>query len=205
MKKLVLIGAGAHAHVIIQILKEIDEYEIVGCLDNREGYCRDIPIIGDDSRLQELYNKDVQYAFVAIGNNKVRARIIKRCKEIGYTVPVLKSTYSIIANDVSIGEGTVVMPGAIINTGTIIGDGCIINTRASIDHDNRIDNYVHIAPGVTISGSSYVGVCSFLGTGSSVIDKVRIGSNVMVGAGAVVVRDIEEACTVVGVPARRIK
>lgn len=205
MEKIVIVGAGSHAHVIIQILRETKKYEIVGCVDSHGEMCRNIPIIGNDSALDNLYRKGVRNAVIAIGNNRIRRKLFEMCKKIGFCMPSIISVNSLIADDVQVGEGTVVMPGAIINTGSRIGKGCVINTNASVDHDNDIDDFVHIAPGVAMSGGSRVGQNSFLGTGCSVIDNLHIGNDVMVGAGAVVITDIEDGCTVVGVPAKKIK
>lgn len=205
MEKIVIVGAGAHAHVVLQLLHENGYYDIVGCVDRGEGFCKNIPIIGDDDKLPELYSEGIKYAFVAVGNNKVREKLITKCLDIGYTVPTLVSKYAILAEDVVVKAGSMIMPGAVVNSGAEIGIGCIINTNAIIEHDDMICNYVHVAPGAAIAGSTVIGDCSFLGIGCRVIDRIVIGHHVNVGAGAVVIDNVDDNCTVVGVPAKVIK
>ncbi len=96
------------------------------------------------------------------------------------------------------------MAGVVINSSSRIGRGCIINTSSSIDHDNSIEDYVHISPGVKTAGSVGIGNGTWLGIGSVVSNKVNIYSGCKVGAGAVVVKDITEPGTYVGVPVRRV-
>jgi UDP-perosamine 4-acetyltransferase len=105
---------------------------------------------------------------------------------------------------VTLGRGVVVAAGAIINPATHIGDHAILNTAASVDHDCTVERFVHIAPGTHLAGTIYVGEGAFLGTGVSVIPSRRIGVWSIVGAGAVVTRDVPDRCTVVGIPARII-
>ena len=96
------------------------------------------------------------------------------------------------------------MAGVVINSSSRIGKGCIINTSSSLDHDNVIENYVHISPGVNMAGTVKVGKGSWIGIGSVVSNNVNICSDCKVGAGAVVVKDITEPGTYVGVPVRKI-
>lgn len=96
------------------------------------------------------------------------------------------------------------MAGVIINSCTKIGKGCIINTAATIDHDNMIEDYVHISPGVHLAGTVKIGQGSWLGIGSVVSNNVNIISGCNVGAGAVVVKSINEPGVYVGVPVRRV-
>lgn len=102
------------------------------------------------------------------------------------------------------GAGTVVMAGAIINCCSRIGEGCIVNTGATIDHDNVIEDYVHISPGVHTAGTVEIGKGTWIGIGGVVSNNVNITSGCMIGAGAVVVEDITEAGTYVGVPSRKV-
>lgn len=109
-----------------------------------------------------------------------------------------------IGSEVEIGIGTTVMAGVVINSSTKIGKGCIVNTSSSLDHDNVIEDYVHISPGAKLAGTVKIGKGSWIGIGSVVSNNVNICSECKVGAGAVVVKDITEPGTYVGVPARRV-
>lgn len=206
MKKIILAGAGAHCKVVLDILRECGGYEPVGLLDQcGEKDILGVPVIGTDDMLQELHRTGVQYGFVAIGNNRVRERVSEKMREIGFELISLISPHAVVSRYAEIGRGTAVMPGAVINACTRIGTGCIINTNCSVDHDCEIEDFVHIAPGCALSGTVQVGSGSFLGTGARVIDQIKIGERVMVGAGAVVIRNLPDGCTAVGVPARIIK
>lgn len=96
------------------------------------------------------------------------------------------------------------MPGVIINNSTKIGKGCIVNTGSTVDHDCIIEDYVHISPGTNIAGGVFVGEETWLGIGSKVINNIKIIKGCKIGAGSVVVKDINKAGTYVGVPVRNI-
>ena len=106
--------------------------------------------------------------------------------------------------DIEIGIGSVVMAGVVINSSSRIGKGCIINTSSSLDHDNIIENYVHISPGVKMAGTVKVGKGSCIGIGSVISNNISICGGCKVGAGAVVVKNITEPGTYIGVPVRRV-
>lgn len=209
MKKIVLIGAGGHCKVIIDILKNIDEYEIVGITDGRiNGKVLNIPIIGDDSMLQKLYKDGVRYAFIcvgALGNMEARNVIYNKLKQIGFELPILIHKSAIISPYVFIDEGTCVMPGAIINPDTIIGVNCIINTGSVVEHDCKIGDNTHISPKVAIAGGVNIGHNTHIGIGSSIIQNKNIGNNVTIGAGAVVISDVEDNALALGIPAKTIR
>ncbi|MBQ1250523.1 MAG: NeuD/PglB/VioB family sugar acetyltransferase, partial [Clostridia bacterium] len=142
---------------------------------------------------------------VAIGNNVVRRKVQHRLTEQGLRVVSLVHPHAVIAEDVQIGSGTVVMAGAVVNPAGAIGRGCIINTGATVDHDNVIEDFVHISVGSHLAGTVCVGTETMVGAGAVVSNNVKICGGCMIGAGAVVVRDIQEAGTYVGVPARKIR
>ena len=104
----------------------------------------------------------------------------------------------------SIGQGTVVMPGAIICTCAEIGRGCIVNTCASVDHECKLKDFVHVSAGVRVAGNVTIGDNTFVGIGATVSNNIEITSNCLIGAGAVVVKNITEAGTYIGVPARKL-
>ena len=157
-------------------------------------------------KLEDAYKYiDCYDLFVAIGNNNIREIIQERLESSGASVPILIHPSSIIGNEVQIGVGTVVMAGTVINCCTKIGKGCIINTGSTIDHDNRINNYVHISPGAHTAGTVTIGKGTWLGIGSKVSNNLNIINGCKIGAGAVVIRDITEAGIYVGIPARRLE
>ncbi|MCH5139124.1 acetyltransferase, partial [Clostridiaceae bacterium UIB06] len=206
MKKVVLIGAGGHCKVIIDIIKSTNEYEIVGITN--KSYNEDVlnvPVIGDDNVLDKLYNDGVKYAFICIGalnNINIRNRIYKKLKNIGFNLPVLIHKTAVVSTFSHIAEGTCIMAGTIINPGVHIEKNCIINTGAIIEHDCFIGYNTHISPKVALAGGVKVGFNTHIGIGSSVIQNIEIGNNVTIGAGAVVINNIHDSVLAVGVPAK---
>lgn len=209
MKKIVLIGAGGHCKVIIDIIKSTNEYEIIGITDKRlKGNILNIPIIGDDTVLEQLYNEETQYAFVGIGSlndMNVRNLIFNRLKNIGFKLPVLIHKTAVVSPFSYIKEGTCVMAGAIINPSADVGRNCIINTGSVIEHDCKIGDNTHISPNASIAGEVNIGSNTHIGVGASIIQEKIIGNNVTIGAGAVVIDNIADNSLAVGVPAKVIK
>ncbi len=210
-KKLVLIGGGGHCKVVISQLKKLEEFEIVGIVDNYKpmgSLTLGIKIIGEDEDLKSLYQDGVRYTLVTVGsvkNNLKRVRLFEIAQEIGYELPVIISPAALVDTSCVIKEGTVIMPGCMINADTSIGANCIVNTGAIIEHDCKIGDHSHIASGAHLSGGVKVGDLSFVGAGSTVIQNINIGRNVIVGAGSVVIDNICNNVTVVGTPTRVIK
>lgn len=204
-KGLVIIGAGGHGRVCADIALKMNKWKEIAFLDDDPtiGHSMGIPIIGTTREFgQHVADYDI---FVAIGNNRVRADVYTQLENQGTSIPALIHPKAVLGEDVSIGAGAVVMAGTVVNPCTKIGKGCIINTGSTIDHDCVIEDYVHISPGVNVAGSVSVGALTWLGIGSVVNNNLSITSGCTVGAGAVVIADILEPGTYVGVPARRIK
>lgn len=111
---------------------------------------------------------------------------------------------AIIGEQVYLEAGTVVMAGAVINCCTKIGKGCIINTTSTVDHDNIIEDYVHISPGAHLAGTVNIGRGTWLGIGSIISNNINVTGGCRIGAGTIVVKDITELGTYVGVPSRRL-
>ncbi|MFX3635403.1 MAG: acetyltransferase [Candidatus Pristimantibacillus sp.] len=200
--KTIIIGAGGHAKVIIDMLRTDPNVEVIGCIGHQpHGTVLDIPIIGGDEALPLLFEQGIRHAFVAIGNNSKRRILAMHAKSLGFELINAVSPRSYIAPSVSLGQGIAVMAGAIIQADSRIGSYSIINTGATVDHDAMIGESCHIAPGCTLSGCVTVGAESFLGTGVKVIDGTHIGASCMVGAGAVVIRNLPDAVLALGVPA----
>lgn len=212
MKNIVIIGSGGHAKVIADILlkrKEVlkEELDIVGFLDDnfqnleyREIF--NIPILGSLELIEEFKNKDYEY-IIAIGNNLTRKKIAEKYSNLIYYIAIHPT--AVIGNMVTIEEGTVVMANAVVNSYSKIGKHCILNTSCVIEHDNEIKDYVHISPNVTLCGGVVIKEKSWIGAGSSIKQGMIVGKNVVVGAGTVVIKDVENNVTAVGNPARIVK
>lgn len=209
-KKVILIGGGGHCKVVISILKKLNNFEIVGIVDNykSESLISRMKVIGADNDLKDIYKSGIHDALITVGSTKdntKRYRLFNMAKEIGYNFPVIISPEAIVDESVKIDEGTIIMPGSIINIDSSIGKNCIINTGTIIEHDCKIGNHCHVASGVHVSGSVEVGELSFIGIGATIIQRIKIGKNVTIGAGSVVIKDIPDDVTIVGNPAKIVK
>jgi len=202
--RLLIIGASGHGKVVADIALKLNKWKSVAFLDDDESLqtSMGLEVIG---KLTDAFTSiDGSDIFVAIGNNATRQKILDKLEAEGANITVLVHPDAIIGEQVELGIGTIVMAGVIINCCTKVGKGCIINTGSTLDHDNVIEDYVHISPGANLAGTVRVGKGSWLGVGSAVSNNVNITGGCKVGAGAVVVKDIIEPGTYVGVPARRV-
>lgn len=200
MKQLVIIGASGHGKVIADIAKKLGYSEIVFFDDDESVHeCGGYPVLGRSSEVGTI-EADV---IVGIGNAGVRERIQESISNEKLTTLIHPD--AVIAEDVVVGKGTVIMAGAVVNPGARIGKGCIINTCSSVDHDCNVGDYVHIAVGSHLCGTVTVGNSTWVGAGAIVSNNVGICSDCMIGAGAVIVKNIDLAGTYIGNPARKIK
>ncbi len=197
MNRLIIIGASGHGRVVAEIAKK-NGYEEIVFLDANETIksCSGYPVVGSDTMAAELEGD----LFIAIGNGESRKRLMRNNENRFF--PVLIHPSAVIADDVQIGGGTVVMAGAVVNTGTKIGRGCIVNTSSSIDHDCVLGDYVHVSIGAHLCGTVTVKEETWIGAGAIVSNNLDLCRNCTIGAGTVVVRNIETPGTYIGVPAR---
>lgn len=201
----VIVGAGGHAKVIVEILERIETVEVVGFTSrSTDDRLFHYPHLGPDSVLPALLSNGVSHAFPAVGDNRVRQRLANELLRIGFLLVNAISLHAIVSPRVRLGSGIAIMPGAVINAEASIGDGAVVNTGATVDHDCTIGAFAHVAPGSHLAGCVKVGEGTFLGIGSSVIPGITIGSWVTVGAGAAVIRNIADHATAVGVPSSRL-
>lgn len=203
MKKLLIIGAGGHGKVIADIAEKLGVYEEISFLDDGEvKECLGYKVVG---KVLDMVNYvSTHDVFVAIGNGRIRKAFIESLLNAGASVPTLIHPSAVIGKNVTIGVGTAVMAGTVINPSSSLGKGVILNTCSSIDHDCVVEDYVHLAVGVRVAGTVRIGENSFLGAGSTVKNNVNICSDCVIGAGGVVINDIIEPATYVGVPAKKI-
>jgi len=209
MKDIVVFGSGGHAKVIIDIIEKQGAFKIIGLIDkfkDKDDTVFGYQIIGEEEDFPEI-SKNIYGGIIAIGDNWVRYKVASHIKAI---VPNFKfitaiHPFTAIARGVKMGDGSVVMAGAILNSESSIGEHCIINTMASIDHDNSIGDFVTIAPNVTIGGNVRIGDYSAISLGANVIHGRGIGEHTVIGAGSTVIKDIPSYVVAFGTPAKVIR
>ncbi|MDR6403230.1 MULTISPECIES: acetyltransferase [Chryseobacterium] len=192
-----LYGASGHGKVVAEVAEE-SGYNIEAYIDENlsKEKVLSYPVLHD------VPPHDIE-VLISIGNNRIRKRIVDQNELFKYVTLVHPKT--VISKRVKIGEGTIVMAGVTINTVVKIGKHCIVNTNASIDHDCILDDFVHISPNAALGGNVHVGEGSHVGIGANVIQGITIGKWCTIGAGAVIISDVPDGCTVVGNPGKVIK
>lgn len=202
-KQIVIVGAGGHGKVIADIAKKIGYIDIIFLDDDPSvAECGGYSVNGTSKDISRYADRDF---VVAIGNSRIRQKIQDLLVEVGMRIATLVHPNAVIGENVTLGEGTVVMAGAVVNPCSKIGRGSIINTCASVDHDCIIGDYAHVSIGAHVAGSVMVGDRTWIGAGATVSNDVAIASDCMIGAGAVVVNDLTESDTYIGIPARKMK
>jgi UDP-perosamine 4-acetyltransferase len=210
MDNIVIIGGGGNAKVLINIIRRLNKFEILGYTDVLDkGQILGIKYLGKDSVLESIIKVNRNcYAALGIGQINIsdnRKIITDKVLKLGYDFPIIISENAIVNEDVSIQKGTVVFDGSVINSGTRIGKFCIINTNSTVEHDCIINDFIHIAPGVTIGGGVEIGEGSFIGLGAGIIPYKKITKNCIIGAGSVVTKDCKIEGTYIGIPAKMKK
>ena len=199
-----IIGCGAHGRVVADIARAAGEL-VSGFIDDEPGSApANLKAEGPTQEVISQFAATHRFV-VAIGDAVARRSVAEMVLAAGGEFVTLIHPSAVIAPDVKIGQGTVVMAGAIINTGTTIGNFAIINTGAIVDHDNIIEDNVQIAPGCNLAGKVTCQRDCFIGTGATIIPRVVIGEGAYVAAGATVIRPVKPRTLVAGCPATEKK
>ena len=199
---IVIFGCGGHGRVVADTLK-VARAPLAGFLDDRPpaAFVSEIPLLGGRGCLEEpefLKNYEI---LIAIGEARLRRQLALLVLNRGGRLARAIHPNAVVASDAFIGEGTVIMAGVVINTGSRIGRFVIVNTGATVDHDNLIEDGVHISPGCHLAGNVICRADAFIGTGASIIPRTEIGTHAVVGAGAAVISDVPSDVLAVGCPA----
>lgn len=206
-KKIIIIGDGGHAKIVIDIIHQMNCFNIVGVTSitlekgsNFLGY----PVLGNDDILKSFSTNENLIAMGIGGyrDNTLRMNVYEKIKVLGFKFANIIHPSSIISETAILGEALVIFPGVVINTEVEIGNNSIIATASTIDHESKIGKNVLISAGVTIGANSIIMDNVLIALGAKVISNVRVGPNALIAAGAVVVSDILEKEKVFGIPAR---
>lgn len=200
MKPLLLVGGGGHCLSCIDVIEAAKIYQIEGVVDHKGFYepVLGYPVIGSDEDLPQLL-KGLKLALVTVGQIKspeTRHRLFDLLKQLGAELPVVVSPKANVSKHSVIGEGSVIMHGAIVNAAARIGNNCIVNSQALIEHGVEVHDHCHISTGALVNGNVTVGTGSFVGSGAVIKEGVRVGENVIISAGEVVLRDVPNSTVV---------
>jgi sugar O-acyltransferase (sialic acid O-acetyltransferase NeuD family) len=199
--KLVLVGSGGHASVVLDAAQQMNRWSSFVVLDETP---KGLVLSVDDTYHQRVTYKETCDFIVAIGDNLVRERKTTELLREGYSLATIIHPSAVVASSVLIEEGSCVFAGAILNPHVRIASGVIVNTSASIDHHSNIGSFAHVCPGAVLAGGVVVGDRCFVGAGAVISNQVSVTSDVTLGAGCVVIESIKESGTYVGVPARKL-
>ncbi|MBL8380307.1 MAG: NeuD/PglB/VioB family sugar acetyltransferase [Burkholderiales bacterium] len=211
MDNIVVIGSSGQAKVVIDAVRREGRRNVVGLLDRFRKVGETTlghAVLGQEEDLPGLIDRHaVRGVIVAIGDNFVRAQVAARIAALcpGITFFSVVHPDASIAAEVVIGEGSVVMAGAVINACASVGRFCILNTHASLDHDSMLGDFASMAPRAVTGGNCRIGAYSAIGIGATLAHGARIGEHVVVGAGAVVMKPLDDRVVAYGVPARVVR
>ena len=208
MEKILVIGGGGHAKVLMEAIRLSGTYDLAGILDDRleaGTAVAGVSVLGGDELISSLWEVGIRNACIGIGSvrdNGKRSMLYGKVKSLGYSMPAIIHPRSVFSSEVSLSAAVQVMAGAIIQAGVFIGENTIINTGSIIEHDCIIGSHVHAASGVVMAGGCVLGDGVFVGAGAVIKQGIRIGDAAVVAAGAVVIDDVAAGAVVKGVPAK---
>jgi sugar O-acyltransferase (sialic acid O-acetyltransferase NeuD family) len=205
-----IIGAGGHGRVVLDILMAGSAYRPIGFLDAdprlKETRVGGLDVLGGIHLLNKLKQQhQLRCAIIAIGDNRARAGYVQAVRDHGLELINAIHPSASLSASATLGCNVVVAAHATVCADARIGDLVIINTAAVVDHECEIGHAAHICPGAKLAGRVRVGAGAFVGLGANVIQCLSIGDAAIIGAGAVVLSDVPSGATAVGVPARIIK
>ena len=218
MKSLYIVGAGGFGREVLWLVKRINEasffegkgrgWKIEGFIDGNtelhETMQDEYPVLGGCDYFNNILEEI--YIIVAIGSAKVKRKVVNklsRYKNIKFAT--LIDPTAIVSDRVKIGAGCIICAGTIVTVDIILGRNVIINLDCTLGHDVMVGDYTTVYPSTNISGNVKIDEEVELGTGVQIIQGKNIGSQSIIGAGAVVVKDIPKRCTAVGSPAKPIR
>lgn len=191
-RDIILVGGGGHCRSVIDVVEAQGEFRVLGVLDLPDkagemvlGY----PVIGCDEDIPRLIKEGCGSFLTTLGQIKSpdrRIALFQLIKASGGQLPVIVSPLARVSRHATVGEGTVIMHGALINAGARVGCNCIINSRVLVEHDALVGDHCHLSTACVINGSVHVGAGTFFGSGAVTRENIDIGPNCIVGAGAMV-------------------
>ena len=206
MIQVVIIGTGGHGREAAWIISRCEEIQAIGFVTTDTTFhgktlCG-IPVLGNP---EWLFGRSDILAVCAIGNPKAREKVVTELSTKGVKFAQVIDPSAKICKFSEMGEGCLIFPMVIISTQVKIGNHVHINSKSSVSHDSIIEDFVTLAPSVSVCGNVKIKHGADIGVGASIIQRTIIGNGSIIGAGASVVNDIPDNVVAVGVPAKPIK
>ena len=208
---MLIAGARGHALEILAVLHEnkyagkVFFFDDVNEIPDGAMVLGKYPVINSEGKLGSIFIEDASF-IIGVGGTGSRQIISdKLIQHGGVMQSVISQSAFVGIENILLGDGINIMPGAVITTNTFIGKGTLIHVHCSIHHDTVIGEYCELSPGCRILGNVKIGNQVTVGAGAIILPHVSIGDNAVVGAGAVVIKNVLPAQTVAGVPAKAIK
>ncbi len=204
-KQVFIFGYSGHAFVVIETLLEAG-YSITGYFDyqvaTKNPY--QLSYLGFEGKVDVKSIVQDHLVFPAVGENSIREKLVHLFDVFNLKQFVAIDPSAQVSKTAQIGTSTYVGKNVAINAQAVIGRGAIINTQATIEHECRVEDFVHIAPNAVLCGNVHIEKKSFVGANTVVRQNISITSDVVAGAGSVVVKSIKEKGIWVGNPAKKI-
>lgn len=212
LRNLIIFGASGFGREVAWLVERINNnnptWNILGFIDDDEAIqnseINGYKVLG---KICDINKYSDAYFICAVGSSRTRQNIIANIKKLNPAThfATLIDPSVEISDSVTIGEGTIICAHTIVTVNISIGKHVIINLDCTVGHDSVLNDFVTLYPSVNVSGITNIGDCAELGTGTQIIQGMTIGSHSIVGAGAVVVKNIPDNCTAIGCPAKPIK
>jgi len=208
VKNLIILGGGGHAKSIVAVLQGLPQFNLMGYCDKADrGSLVGVPFLGTEETIDTLAPNvglvlGLSYLKSPV-DMSLRASLIRRF-EGAFMFPVISSAQAILAPEVKVGNGSVLLHRCVVNSDARLGKFCVVNTNAVIEHDCVIDDNVSISPGAIVCGGCRIGANTYVGAGAVIRDGVSIVDGVTIGCGSNVVQSIQAPGVYFGNPARKV-
>ncbi len=207
--KAIIAGCGQYGQVYLSYLRNDTDWEIAGFVDDDPARAGQqvigLPVLGSSADLTRLRDQGIEAVFAPIGNNRARVRILEAARAAGLLTPCFLHSASSVSPDALVGAGVYALPGVVVMPYVQLDDYVMLDIGVQVAHHTRLRRGVFVSLGTSVGARLDVGECAFVGMGSTLMTGVSsVGADCVVGAGAVVIRDVAPGATVVGVPAKPI-